>query len=142
MEKLKTTETKDELIKQLSDEYGNLIISKNNGKRIKVSLKLLSEKKSRLIGIINKATKSIAIERKRSQHLLIKANAYGFNYNLLHSAKQFNTIRLQDEFNRWTIPLQYILENGEFLFFKEQGFEKQIFISLNKIEQFKKEAIV
>ena len=52
--------------------------------------------------------------------------------------KQFNTIRLQDEFNRWTIPLQYILENGEFLFFKEQGFEKQIFISLNKIEQFKK----
>lgn len=135
-------ETKDELIKSLSDEYGNLIISKNNGKRIIVKLKLSNEKTYRLLGVINKATKSIRMTRKRSMHLLIKAQAYGFNYDLLSSVKQFKTVRLEDEFERWTVPVEYILKEGSFLFFKNQGFERQIFITLQQLKQFKKENLI
>lgn len=135
-------ETKDELIKSLSDEYGNLIISKNNGKRIIVKLKLSNEKTYRLLGVINKATKSIRMTRKRSMHLLIKAQTYGFNYDLLSSAKQFKTVRLEDEFEKWTVPVEYILKEGSFLFFKNQGFERQIFITLQQLKQFKKENLI
>ena len=138
---VQTKITKNEMIKSVSDDYGNLIISKNNGKRIVVKLKLISEKTYRTIGTINKSTKAIRIVRKKSMHLLNKANAYGFNYNFLSSAKQFNIVNLEDEYSRWKIPVEFILTNGEFLFFKEQGFEKQIFITLQKIEQFKKEKI-
>ena len=52
---VQTKITKDEMIKSVSDDYGNLIISKNNGKRIVVKLKLISEKTYRTIGTINKA---------------------------------------------------------------------------------------
>ncbi|MBK7362665.1 MAG: hypothetical protein IPJ01_10255 [Micavibrio sp.] len=40
--------------------------------------------------------------------------------------------------NEWSnIPVKFILENGKFLFFKEQGFEKQIFVSLEQLAEFK-----
>jgi len=128
---------KQEVTKQISDSAGNKIIASNNGDRIKVLLKLNSELRSRLLGYVNIKSKSIKIIRKKEVHLLYKNNSYGFNHTLLADAKTFDKILLKDELNAWKIPTQFILENGKFLFFKEQGFEKQIFISLEQINQFK-----
>lgn len=128
---------KKEITKQIADNVGNKIIASNNGSRIKVLLKLNSEIRSRLLGYINIKSKSIKIIRKKEVHLLQKNNSYGFNHTLLLDAKRFDKILLKDEINSWKIPTQFILDNGKFLFFKEQGFEKQIFISIEQLNQFK-----
>ncbi len=128
---------KQEITKQIVDSTGNKIIASNNGSRIKVLLKLQNELRSRLLGYINIKSKSIKIIRKKDLHLLRKNNSYGFNHTLLSDAKTFNKILLKDEVNSWKIPTQFILDNGKFLFFKEQGFERQIFISLDELNQFK-----
>ena len=128
---------KKEITKQIADNVGNKIIASNNGSRIKVLLKLNSEIRSRLLGYINIKSKSIKIIRKKEVHLLQKNNSYGFNHTLLLDAKRFDKILLKDEINSWNIPTQFILDNGKFLFFKEQGFEKQIFISIEQLNQFK-----
>ena len=128
---------KQEVTKQISDSAGNKIIASNNGDRIKVLLKLNTELRSRLLGYVNIKSKSIKIIRKKEVHLLHKNNSYGFNHTLLNDAKTFNKILLKDELNSWKIPTQFILDNGKFLFFKEQGFERQIFISMEQINQFK-----
>ena len=128
---------KQEVTKQISDSAGNKIIASNNGDRIKVLLKLNSELRSRLLGYVNIKSKSIKIIRKKEVHLLYKNNSYGFNHTLLADAKTFDKILLKDELNSWKIPTQFILDNGKFLFFKEQGFERQIFISLEQLNQFK-----
>ena len=128
---------KQEVTKQISDSAGNKIIASNNGDRIKVLLKLNSELRSRLLGYVNIKSKSIKIIRKKEVHLLYKNNSYGFNHTLLADAKTFDKILLKDEVNAWKIPTQFILDNGKFLFFKEQGFERQIFVSLEQLNQFK-----
>ena len=138
---VKKAKAKDE-VKSISDEVGNLVIVKNNGKRIILTLKLVSETRFRKLGIVNLAQKSFEVKRKREKHLFRKLYSYGFNSKLLHDAKMFNTVRLSDETCRWTIPVSFILENGTYLNFKGQGFETQIFINLDKIEQFKKALII
>jgi hypothetical protein len=63
---------------------------------------------------------------------------------LLNAAKVFDKINLIDEHDEWIIPVKYILEKGDFLHFKneENGFERQIFIPLEKIENFKKQPTI
>ena len=130
----------EDKVKSRSDEKGNLLIIKNNGKRIILSLKLVAETRYRRLGVVNLAQKTLECRRKFSKHLLRKANAYGFNYNLLDTAKLFDKVRLMDEQNEWVIPREWILKNGSFLWFLHQGFERQIFANLVDIEQFKIEA--
>lgn len=119
------------------DDMENYLRIKSNDKLIQLSLKLKSEKKLRRIGTVTKSTKTIDIKRKRGKHLHIKSNSYGFNYEVLNNKKSFDTVRLSDEFCDWKIPLDFILKNGKFLYFLQQGFEKQIFVTLEQIEQFR-----
>lgn len=132
----KKTKIPDE-VKSLTDDYGNAIIAKNNGKRIIVTLKLVNETKHRRLGVVNLAQKSINMTRKRSKHLYRKLNSWGFNDTLLRRTTHFDTIRLSDEYESWKIPVSYILEHGEYLHHLQQGFEKQRFVSLPELEQFK-----
>jgi hypothetical protein len=119
------------------EDMENYLRIKSNDKLIQLSLKLKSEKKLRRIGTVTKSTRTLEIKRKRDKHLHIKSNSYGFNYQVLDNKKTFDTIRLSDEFCDWKIPLSFIMEKGSFLFFKQQGFEKQIFVTLEQIEQFR-----
>ena len=128
-----------EVFKTISDDSGNLVLCKNNGKRIVLSLKLRTHTKTRRIGVINIERKVFEVKRKRAKHLFRKNSSYGFNHKLLADAKLFNKIRLSDEQCEWLIPKEFILENGSFLHFKSAGgFERQIFIPLTEIEAFKK----
>ena len=84
-------------------------------------------------------TRTLTIKRNREKHLLKKGNAYGLNHKLIADATRLDTVRIIDDFGRWDVPREFILENGKFLLFAKQGFELQIFISLEQIAQFKHE---
>ncbi len=129
-----------DVIKSLTDSVGNSLICKDNGKRVIISLKLTAEDRYRRLGIINRATKTMEIRRKRGVHLYRKINGYGFNRQLLSDAKLFDKVRLFDEFGEWLIPVEYILKNGSYKnYIKLGGFELQQFVSLDEIEQFKRQ---
>jgi|JI10StandDraft_1071094.scaffolds.fasta_scaffold112455_1 translation elongation factor P/translation initiation factor 5A len=119
------------------DDMENYLRIKSNDKLVQISLKLKSEKKLRRIGTVTKSTKTIDIKRKRGKHLHIKSNSYGFNYEVLNNKKSFDTVRLSDEISDWKIPLDFIMKNGKFLYFLQQGFEKQIFVTLEQIEPYR-----
>jgi hypothetical protein len=129
-----------DVTKSISDEFGNLLISRNNGKRVLLTLRLASTNETRRIGTINLATKTIDMERTRAIHLFRKTNSYGFNHELLKKSILFDKVRLRDDFQEWLIPKDFILQNGSFLNFKNHGgFELQIFLPLNMMEEFKRE---
>ena len=118
-------------MQQITDNLGNLLIANNNGKSISVQLQLKSEQRPRNLGVITIASRTMDVKRHPVKHTLRAANAYGFNYNLLHDALTFDYVRLTEQVTRKVFLLKRtdLLEVGEFLFFKEQGFEKQLFVN-------------
>jgi hypothetical protein len=55
----------------------------------------------------------------------------------LDNAKLFDDVLLIDDSGAYLIPRKYILEEGKFMNFKNNGgFELQIFLSLDLIEDF------
>lgn len=121
----------------IDDEGHNKLIMKRTEKTKTLYLQLQSYTRKRRLGVVTISTRTITVRRKYYQHLFRKGNAYGFNEFLLKNTKTFDTINLSDEFSDWKIPVKFILENGKHLNFKQQGFELQLFVSLEQIEQFK-----
>lgn len=129
-----------EQIRIVSDDYGNNLKCFNNGKRIRLYLKLVSENKSRRIGVINPKQKILEIKRNRSRHLFRKNESYGFNHKLLADSKLFTNVRISDEHEEWLVPKEHILTHGSFMnFVNHGGFELQIFLPLEKMKEFKKQ---
>ncbi len=126
----------------LSDNDGNFIRVVDAGDTRVVSLKLKGDTRERLIGTLSKQRRELLVTRIRAKHLLQKNKSYGFNYHVLSKAKQFDHVRLEDDYDAYLIPVSYILEQGKFLFFKQQGFEKQIFLSLESMKQFKTQSVL
>lgn len=103
-----------------------------------IMLHLASENKSRHIGILYVKDKTLRIKRTRSRHLFLKNNSYGFNEHIIRTAILFDHVLLEDEHGLFMIPRSEIMANGTYLDFKQNGFEKQIFLSLEIIEQYRK----
>lgn len=101
-----------------------------------VNLFVNRESRSRTLGIINTKTRTVFMKRERNKHLHRIGNAYGFNHALLKEAKKFDTVVLRDEVSAWQIPKEIILEKGQFFFYKQTGFERQIFLSLSELENY------
>ena len=126
----------------LLDESGNeLRIKQPNPDRyphmVDITLKISGDSKGRErnIGQVDKLERILYISRTRSKHLLQKANSYGFSYRVISESGHFDVVRLTDEHGTYLIPKKTILEKGKFLWFKEQGFERQIFLDIPTIEQ-------
>jgi len=144
MRKPKKAKAKDE-VKSVGDEKGNLLVLKNNGKRVIVSLRLIGEgNRCRKVGIINLKQKRIEIRRNRAKHLFRKGDSYGVNYKLINDSTLFDFVSITDEFSRWVVPKQFIIDNGKILNFSNAGvgFEVQTFISLAQMEPFKKDLML
>jgi len=124
-------------IREMLDEEGNRIIATDKGNVISIDLKLKKEKRRRHVGLVTKSTRTLFVSRQRGLHLHLKSNSYGFNYTILEKAHSFDFISIQDEYGRWKIKREDALnkENQSKLFFKQQGFELQIFISLDKLTE-------
>jgi hypothetical protein len=117
----------------IEDEAGNKLII--NGNRI--SLKFANEQYARLIGVINLENRFMFVLRTRKKHLFKKLNAYGFCYRVISEAKKFDYIKIADEFGTYLIPRKVMLDRGEFLHFKKQGFELQIFLNIHLMNRYK-----
>lgn len=114
------------------DELGNELFTK--GKTI--FLKLVEENYSRRIATIRLENESLFMSRQYDKHRHKKSDSYGFNYRVLKMAKHVKYIDLRDEHNVYRIPIDFILSKGEFLFFKQKGFEKQIFVPIPDLKEF------
>jgi hypothetical protein len=138
IKKVKSTRAKSPfVIRMFPIDDNNSLVIKSNDRLIHLKLHLAGDK-PRLIGTVTKSTRTIVMRRKRAVHLFRKMNAYGFNDYVLRQAKTFDWIRLSDDLgNDWKIPKDYILNEGEYMNFKRQGFELQRFVSLENLEQFK-----
>lgn len=102
-----------------------------------ITLHLKGKKAGRNIGRVRLADRVLEVNRKRDKHLMLKANAYGFNEYVLREAKRFDKVELKDEYGTYLFSRQLVLDMGKYLHFKEEGFEKQIFLSLNIITNHK-----
>jgi len=120
----------------IDDEGGNKLQVKQNDKLIIITL-LLKGDKPRRIGKVTKSTRTIEMKRKRAIHLFRKGNAYGFCYYVLNNQTTVDWVRLSDDMGgHWKIPVKDILEKGSFLHFKKLNFEKQIFLSLEQLDEY------
>lgn len=102
-----------------------------------IQLKLSNEARVRNIGIVNLENRFIEIIRDKNRHLFRKGNAYGFNEHLIKTAKTFDKVKLIDNDGVYVFPKSIILEKGKYLFFKEQGFEKQLFLDMQVISEYR-----
>lgn len=100
-----------------------------------------AEKRKRHIGDIIKGTGYIRMTRERSKHLMKKMNAYGFNNYILREAKRFQRVILSDEYGTYEIPRTIFFTEGTYKEFKHEGFETQIFLSLDVIRKYTRPAI-
>ena len=118
----------------IKDKAGNMLYKKGNV----ILLDLLSEDRRRRIGVIPEVEKDVVVmKRDPKKHLLRVANAFGFCYEFLATAKIVKTVRLMIVGNGfYDILIEDILKHGDFLFFKKQGFEKQIFLTLEQLEKY------
>ena len=124
------------IINTTPDQEGNFFEIINDGDTIIIFLKLKKEKKKREIGIIYLSQSTLFITRNREKHLFRKNQSYGFNEYIISNATKFEYVRFNDEFISALIPRKIILEKGSYLHFKENGFERQLFLSLEEINKY------
>ncbi len=123
--------------KSIPDQYGNYFEVEESKGWLSVSIKLEKDVRLREIGKVNLKERFIEIKRNKLKHLFRKNNSYGFNEHLIKTGKTFDKIKLIDDGGTYVFPKSEILEKGKYLFFKEQGFEKQLFLPLEEINKFK-----
>ena len=127
----------------LKDSQGNALIIKGDPEErythiSNLYIKLSSGGRERLIGTIDRNERILYTSRMRSKHLLQKADSYGFNYDILNAATSFDEVQLTDEYGTFRIPRKAILEEGSFLWFKGEGYERQIFVPLSLLNKYKR----
>jgi len=121
---------------EIVDKSGNKIITEHYASTVTIYLQLQSEEKNRLVGTIDRATETLKIRRDRSRHLFLRNRSYGFNHTILKLSKLFTKVHISDKEAKWLVTKDYILENGEFLhFLNNGGFELQIFVKLSVLSE-------
>jgi hypothetical protein len=119
------------------DEFGNYFEVEEKNGWLTVGIKLKSDKKVREVGKVDLKSRTIEMVRNKERHLFRKNNSYGFNEYLIKTGKTFDTIKLTDDLGTYIFPKKELLEKGSYLFFKQQGFEKQLFLPLEEINKYR-----
>lgn len=115
---------------KIIDDNGNLLMVENT----KVILRFKKESFNREIGTFEDRVFSKSITK--SNQIMKKGNAIGFNYQVIKSLEPQKFVI--DIFgSKYEISMDYFEANKYFLHFKQQGFEKQCFIAIDKIKEFK-----
>lgn len=114
------------------DSVGNKLIATPVGGMLQVGLKLANESRVRDLGkLLKRDNKIVYTKYVDEKNIFRKANAWGLNYKILSTLPDDASIELHSKTKSYTISVSEAKKNGKFLFFKEQGFEKQWFIPLN-----------
>ena len=120
------------MINSVHDEFGNKLTVVDNT----IYLMLKGDNKKRQIGRLNTSAKILSLKRDRERHLHYKSNSYGFNYQIIKQGTKFNKVLIADNEFNYLIPKEELLEMGKFMYFKQQGFEKQIFVKLEDLSNY------
>jgi len=71
------------------------------------------------------------IKRDKKKHLLRKANSWGLNDHVIQNLPDDGIIVLNEKGGSQSfLSVADVKEYGKYLFFKQQGFERQIFVEL------------
>jgi len=125
-------------MKLIKDNAGNVLLLESCRHGFALFIRLREEHHRRLVGKVVIKTRRMHLDRDPDLHLLNKADAYGFNFHVLNTAKTFDTIILHETGTGkvYQLDRNEMIANAKYLFFKEQGFEKQIFLSRDWIAQY------
>lgn len=105
-----------------------------------IHLQLAGEKKTRRIGHYSFADRTLFVKRDPALHLHRKTSSYGFNYAILKETDlfQIQTIKLRDTATKslYCFPAAIVFEYGRILYFKQQGFELQYFVPVERLGRY------
>lgn len=114
-------------MKQIID----LINSSNELKLLGSKLTLRVNEKDRDIGRLEKLPNEQIVYSKmlrEQEHTFRKNNSWGLNYLVIAALDPDAIIRIQSDERDYFLTAKEALEKGEFLWFKTEGFERQIFV--------------
>lgn len=126
-----------------SDSEGNLLtVEQLDNGDMYIYMYIKEEKRRRReLGYVDVSARQFRVKREREKHLHRKSNSYGFNEHVIKTAKTFDTVVLTDETGTYFIPLSEISKHGKYMFFKQKGFEIQLFVPLEIILPYKRKPI-
>lgn len=131
------------VINRRSDSVGNMLIIEQEPlyKNYKIKIALVSEgNRERLIGEVDAENKVLLVRRNREKHFHRISRSYGFNNVVIDEIALFRRVLLMEEIEQdvkyFLIPDKVILTYGKHLYFKEQGFELQLFVPYIIIEKY------
>lgn len=129
--------------RELFDEW----IIDTNGNKIylsateKILIKLKEREERRVIALVkkDKEGKDYLEIVKKEKHIFAKNNSRWFNYELISNLpKDMDVVVKRAEYGRYyKIKAGNMLENGNFLHFLLNGYEKQYFVPINCFEEIK-----
>ena len=116
------------------DGSGNILTLVGNN----IKLRLLDKNRALEIGVLNRHDKWIFCKRNESKGQRMRAgNRYGFNYAMLKCSTIATHILLKCESGKYKIPIDFIMEKNNYGHHKKAGMEKQLFVNVDDILQFK-----
>lgn len=119
------------------DSAGNEIsLQRTSSATYRVTLYLSKLGVNRTLGVMNTVTKTLTVSRTSKRHLMRKLNAYGLNDWVLHHLPVENVHFIIDG-KHYEMSKQQILDDGKYLNFQQQGFELQIFVTVETLNKFK-----
>ena len=112
------------------DKYGNEVSIGETGN---IFLKLKSEDRTRDIGTLKIVEDKVYyLKISKEKYIFLKLNAWGINEFILNKLQENDIVIIKTEKKTYESTIKNILENSQYYFFKKQGFEKQIFLPLEK----------
>lgn len=121
--------------KYIFNDNGDFFKTSALGPILKIYLKLRHENTERILGFVNTKDRVLHIKRKKAKHLFKKNNSYGFNEYLINNGQTFDKILLSDEDGNYLFPKSLVSEKGSYLHFKQDGFERQLFLPVSFIKE-------
>jgi|LauGreDrversion4_2_1035121.scaffolds.fasta_scaffold429757_4 hypothetical protein len=105
-----------------------------------IHLKLKEERSPRMLGSFDFTTRTFYCKRSTAKHLHRKSKSFGFNWTILNDAflSVENVYIILDDTDHYCFPISLIKDYGQFLNFKQQGFELQRFMSFELIKRYSK----
>lgn len=110
-----------------SDVSGSLFVKQTG----EVILKLNSEKRTRNLGFIKENERGVLsyYKHENEKDVFRKLNAWSINYNVLQYLPYGNSmINFKTELQIYRITKDKALKMGSFMFFKNSGIEKKIYV--------------
>ena len=119
------------------DNQGNHFETDEENGWLTIYLKLAADTKMRELGKVSLKEKTFEVIRNKQVHLFKKNESYGFNEALIKNAQTFDKVKLTDDDGTYLFPKHLILTKGSYLHFKTEGFERQLFLPLKEIREYK-----